>query len=124
MSAWDEIRAEAKHVDEMYYKDNQYFGGQTLAHMILSIPLHCRPTEFTYTTLSDDDVNCTVWQVKAQWRGPGDRWAILASATASAARASGSTSRAPATAATPSSATTASRWPRPSSGCQRRWTAS
>jgi hypothetical protein len=44
--------------------------------MNIELPEGARITEVTYTTLPDDDVDSTVWQVKAEWRGPGDRWAI------------------------------------------------
>lgn len=43
---------------------------------MIEMPEGMRPTEYTYTTLPDDDVNCTVWRIKIEWRGPGDVWAI------------------------------------------------
>jgi hypothetical protein len=42
----------------------------------VDLPEGARITEVTYTTLPDDNPDCIVWRVKAEWRGPGDRWAI------------------------------------------------
>lgn len=44
--------------------------------IVPKLPEGMRATEYTYSPLSDEDVNSTVWRIKLEWRGPGDRWAI------------------------------------------------